>query len=117
MTQRPFAVTVLSWLFIAIGVVTLGIDTRFVVQHGGGLDEALIFPVHGLALVAGIFMLRGADWARWLAVLWVAFHVAITALNAWHGVAFHAILFAGITYLLFRADARVWFRPGPAPSR
>jgi len=112
--KRPFAITVLSWLFIALGVVSLGMDVHFVAGHGWGLDEALIFPVHGLAVVAGAFMLRGADWARWLTVLWMAFHVVITVLNAWHGFAFHAILFAGITCLLFRADARAWFRHKPA---
>lgn len=114
--RRPIAVTVLSWLFIALGVVSLAMDVRFVMAHGAGRDEALIFPVHALAVVAGAFMLRGADWARWLTVLWMAFHVAITVLNAWQGFAFHVILFAGITFLLFRADARGWFRPGPAAA-
>jgi len=114
MKQRSLSITLLSWLFIAIGVVSLGMDVHYVVAHGGGFDEALIFPVHGLAVVAGVFMLRGADWARWLTVLWVAFHVVITALNAWRDLAFHAILFVGITYLLFRADARAWFRPEKA---
>ena len=109
MKQRPFAVTVLSWLFVAIGAVALGMDVRFALAHGGGINEALIFPVHALAIVAGAFMLLGADWARWLAVLWMAFHVGVTVLNAWRGFAFHAIIFAGITYLLFRADARAWF--------
>jgi len=36
--------------------------------------------------------------------------VAITVLNAWHGFLVHAIFFAGIAFLLFRADARGWFR-------
>jgi hypothetical protein len=109
MKKRPIAVTVLGWLFIAIGAVALGMDVRFALAHGAGIDEALIFPVHALAVVAGAFMLRGDNWARWLAVLWMAFHVGVTVLNAWRGFAFHAIIFAGITYLLFRADARAWF--------
>ncbi len=114
--KRPFAITVLGWLFVAIGVVTLAMDVHFVAGHGWSRDEALILPVHALAVVAGAFMLRGADWARWLAVLWVAFHVAITVFNAWRGFAFHAILFAGIAVLLFRADARAWFGDKPAAS-
>ena len=116
MKQRPFAILILGWLFIAIGAVSLAMDVRFALGHGGGIDEALIFPVHALAIVAGAFMLRGADWARWLAVLWMAFHVVITVLNAWRGFAFHAILFAGIAYLLFRADARAWFRTEKATA-
>jgi hypothetical protein len=112
--KRPFAITVLGWLFVAIGVVSLAMDIRFAAQHGVGRDEVLVFVVHGLAVVAGIFMLRGADWARWLAVLWMVFHVGITVFNAWRGFAFHAIIFAGITFLLFRADARAWFGQKPA---
>ena len=114
--KRPFAITVLSWLFIALGVVSLAMDVRYVAGHGWGKDEAWVLMVHGLAVVAGAFMLRGADWARWLTVLWMVFHVAITVLNVWRGFAFHAILFVGITYLLFRADARAWFRHRPAAS-
>ena len=112
--KRPFAITVLSWLFIALGAVSLAMDGRYVAGHGWGRDEGWVILVHGLAVVAGAFMLRGAEWARWLTVLWMVFHVAITVLNAWRGFAFHAILFAGITFLLFRADARAWFRSRPA---
>jgi hypothetical protein len=111
MKQRPFAVTVLGWLFIAIGVVALAMDVRFALARGGGIDEAMIFPVHALAVVAGAFMLRGDNWARWLAVLWMGFHVGVTVLNAWRGFAFHIILFIGVSYLLFRADAGAWFGP------
>jgi hypothetical protein len=32
-----------------------------------------------LALIAGIFRLRRHDWARWLALAWMAFHVKLTA--------------------------------------
>jgi hypothetical protein len=116
MKQRPFAILILGWLFIAIGAVSLAMDVRFAFTRGGGIDEAWIFLVHALAIVAGAFMLRGADWARWLALLWMAFHVAITVMNAWRGFAFHAILFAGIAYLLFRADAWAWFRTEKATA-
>ena len=109
--QRPWAITVLSWLFILLGVISLGMDARFLAGHGWSHDEGWILVVHGLAILGGAFMLRGANWARWLILLWSAFHVGITILNAWHGFAFHAILFTGIAILLFRADARAWFGP------
>jgi hypothetical protein len=31
-----------------------------------------------LAVVCGVFLLRGQNWARWLATAWMAFHVAIS---------------------------------------
>jgi uncharacterized membrane protein HdeD (DUF308 family) len=48
-----------------------------------------------LAIVCGIFLLRGNDWARWLAGAWMAVHV---------------VLFGLIVWGLFRADADRFFR-------
>jgi hypothetical protein len=61
-------------------------------------------------------MLRGANWARWLACIWIAAHVVIAWLNGPGQALFHAIIFVGITILLFRADARAFFRSEPAAS-
>ena len=46
MKQRPFAILILGWLFIAIGAVSLAMDVRFAFTRGGGIDEAWIFLVH-----------------------------------------------------------------------
>ncbi len=110
MGKRPFTVTVLSWLFIVVGAAELAVDIRHLAARPFHQEDIWIGLVHLLAIVAGAFMLRADNWARWLAIVWMAGHVAITILNAWHGFAVHAIIFAGIVFLLFRADARGWFR-------
>ena len=33
-------------------------------------------------IVAGVFMLYGHNWARWLLVVWLAFHVIVGALHS-----------------------------------
>ena len=40
-----------------------------------------------LAMVSGAFMLRGHNWARWLALAWIIFHVilSIFRLGPWIG--------------------------------
>ena len=107
---RPFAITVLGWLYIAIGVVGL-------VHHGSVAirsfhqEDIWILFTQVVAVVAGIFILRGTNWARWVAVLWIAAHVGLAWLNGPGQALFHAIIFVGITVLLFRADARAFFRP------
>jgi hypothetical protein len=116
MKTRPLAVTVLGWLFIAVGMAALVVDFRHLTARPFHQEDIWIALVHILAIVAGSFMLRGDNWARWLALLWMAFHVVITVLNAWHGFLVHVIIFAGITFLLFRADARAWFRREPATT-
>ena len=64
-------------------------------------------------LIAGLFMLRRHNWARWLALAWMAFHVALSAFPPFHGLVFHVLILGGIAYLLFRlfrSDATEYFR-------
>ena len=63
-----------------------------------------------LALVAGIFMLRRQNWARWLTVAWMLFHVALSAFPPFHGLVVHVLIFGGIAWLLLRSDASQYFR-------
>ena len=113
--RRPFAITVLGWLFILVGAAGLVMHGRTAL-HAWHSEDAWILLTEAIAVVAGAFLLRGSNWARWLAVLWMAFHVVIAWLNGPSQVLFHAIIFVGIAVLLFRADARAFFRPQPAPG-
>jgi len=107
-TIRPISVTVLAWLFVAVGFVT------FVRNFPGVLhlqNEAFLIEfIELVGLTAGIFMLRRQNWARWLAIVWTAFHVALAAFLHFQGLVFHIVIFAGITYLLLRSDASEYFR-------
>ena len=65
----------------------------------------------GLVLVVcGIFVLLGQGWVRWLALVWMAGHVVISFFGSRQQVIVHFLLFAMITYGLFREDARTYFR-------
>jgi hypothetical protein len=41
-------------------------------------DLVWILIVELAAIVCGAFMLRGANWARWLALAWMGFHVVLS---------------------------------------
>ena len=108
---RPISVTVLAWLFIAVGIIA------FVRNFSGILhfekDGFLIEFVELVGLTAGIFMLRRQNWARWLAIVWMAFHVVVAAFAHAQGLLFHVLIFLGITCLLLRSDATQYFRRPP----
>jgi hypothetical protein len=110
MSKRPITVTILSWLLIVTGAMGL-------IAHFGELtaqpfhsDVIWISVVRLLAIVAGAFMLRGANWARWLAIAWIAFRVVIGGLHSVPQALIHTVFLAVFAYLLFRSDARAYFR-------
>jgi hypothetical protein len=108
---RPLAVTILGWLYLVVG--TCGfvfhlteLDARSLFRYDGVWVEL----VEVLAIACGIFLLRGRNWARWLAIAWMAFHVGLSALEAFRGFALHCLFGAVIAWLLFRPDATRYFR-------
>jgi hypothetical protein len=109
--KRPFSLTILGSIYIAVGTVGFishfeELDARHVFQY----DAVWIEVTELLAIVCGAFILRGQNWARWLALAWMAFHVVLSAFDAWWKFAIHCLFCAGIAWLLFRPDATRYFR-------
>ena len=63
-----------------------------------------------LAVLGGVFMLYGFNWARWLLVVWIGFHVIVGALHSPWSLLVHGLLFAVIVYFLFRPRASAFFQ-------
>ena len=70
----------------------------------------MIHVVRILALLCGVFMLSGFNWARWLLVVWLGYHVILGALHSLFELSVHSLLFAVILYFLFRPPASTYFR-------
>jgi hypothetical protein len=111
MRQRPATVTVLSWLYIVMGTVGFIYHARELGRNGLlHADVLLIEGLRVLAIVAGFFMLKGQNWARWLAIVWIALHVVASFYNSWQQAAMHPLFLAVIWFLLTRSAANVFFR-------
>ena len=106
MKKRPIAVTALACLYILVG--TVGFVRHFPERHEH--DWIWIAVTEIAAVVCGAFMLRGHNWARWLAVAWIAFHVAISVNDPIGKLAVHVFFLIAIAYVLFRRDAAEYFR-------
>ncbi len=117
MTKRPLTVTVLGWLLIVTGAIGLAAQVyNLWTAHAFADEDIWIALVRALAIVAGAFLLRGLNWARWLALAWSAFHVAISFLNSPQQVVVHGLLLVLFAWLLYRSDARAYFRPPQPPA-
>ena len=80
----------------------------FPLSHADQYDLVWIALVELVAIVGGIFMLRGDNWARWLALAWIGFHVVISFPSV-QQVLIHSVIFVLIAYSLFRREARAFF--------
>ena len=115
MNKRPITVTILACALIAAGAVGLAYHLKDFNAPGAALLELILIAfVRLLAIVSGAFMLRGQDWARWLALAWIALHVGLSFLNSLREVAIHAAIFALFAWLLLRPEAWRFFRRSEA---
>jgi hypothetical protein len=97
----------LGWLFIAVGILTT-------IYHllKGPLDRwtVPILLVGITAIVTGVFLLRGAGWARWLVLVWLAFHVVVSALNSLSDAIAHVVLLLVVGYFLLGPPSSKYFQ-------
>ena len=116
MTQpRPWPVTILAWVYIAtgaIGFVAHGVE--FLRHDRFQIDVVEVELTEVAAVIAGVFLLRGANWARWLALGWILFHVALTAFPVGAPFAVHSAFAAVIGWILFRRESSGYFRSAQA---
>ena len=112
MNRRPHSVTVIAVLFLAAGAVGLAYHaTEFKISGPFQYELVLVLLVRLLAVIGAVFMLRAHNWARWLLVIWMAYHVGLSALHSLSELIVHGLLLAVITYFLFRRTASIYFCP------
>ena len=111
---RPVSITILASVYLAVGIMVFAYHFRELIalQH----DSLWIELTEFLAIVCGVFMLRGHNWARWLALAWIGFHVIISAFNSMHQFLMHSLICALIAWLLLHPTAARFFRGSPTQS-
>lgn len=105
--KRPVSILILACVYLAVG--TIGFVFHFPELLALSPDAVWVELVELLAVFSGAFMLLGRNWARWLALAWMGFHVVIS-FHVPRQLAVHSLLFAMIAWLLFRSDAVRYFR-------
>lgn len=101
----PLAVILVACLYFAVG--SGGLIAHF--AERGQPDWIWVEVTEALAIVCGIFLLLGQNWARWLAIAWMAFHVAIS-IGEPATLAIHGLFLVAIAWSLFRGDAGRYFK-------
>ena len=113
--ERPLLVTLLGWLLILLGAVEFVYRLTKIPRPVSVLDLGVpLFEL--IILLSGIFLLRGSNLARWLAVAWVGFHVVVGSLHSPVRAIVHGLIFLVFAWLLFRPGMNAWFRSQRQPG-
>lgn len=105
--KRPLSITILAGVYVLVGAVGFFYHFREAIPLNR--DGALIEFTELLAFISGVFLLRGHNWARWLALAWMGFHVIRTAFVPLVPFLIHCVLFAANAWILLRPPARRYF--------
>jgi hypothetical protein len=108
--QRPVSVTILACLYLGVGAIGFAYHFRELLWLQQ--DSVWVELTEFLAIICGAFMLRGHDWARWLALAWIVFHVVLSAFHSFREFAIHGLFSVVIAWILFRPQAARYFRSG-----
>jgi hypothetical protein len=109
--KRPWSVTIVGCLFIVAGTVGLVYHlTDRPVDHW----IVLISLVRIMAVVGGVFLLTGHGWARWLLLVWLAFHVVLSAFHSLSECLAHLALLMAVGYFLLGSPASRYFQSVPS---
>lgn len=93
-----------------MGVIGIGYHlSDFSPKRPFQYENLLILLVRFLGIVSGAFMLRVQNWARWLALAWIAVHLILSFFHSVQEVVIHSLVFGLFAWLLFRPDAREYF--------
>jgi len=114
MGKRPVALMTVVVLYLLVGVA--GFVYHLPELRVGHRDAIAIELTEMLAAVAAVGLFCRANWARWLALAWVVFHVAISVFHPLRELLIHMALCIVIAWLLFRPATASWFREREAKS-
>jgi uncharacterized membrane protein HdeD (DUF308 family) len=115
--KRPLSIVVISLLFILLGAITL---VHALVEFINATDRLTDLKSHWMiylsavaAIVGGLFLFKGENWARWLLVLWMAFHIVVGALHGIGPLVTHVVIFSVILFFLFRRPVSSYLSSQP----
>jgi hypothetical protein len=110
--RRPRSIIVIGFFFILVGALTLMNATFEFINTTDRLTDLkthwMIYVSAFAAIAGGAFLFRGHNWARWLLVLWMAFHIVVGALHGIVPLLTHVLIFSVILFFLFRRSASAY---------
>lgn len=123
--KRPTSVSVIAWILIVMAVITLVVAStnlhnplanqlRAMDPIPVPLQFAIEYAGLVITFVAGIAMLKGHNWGRWVYVIWsiIAIVVGFATSPIKPAIIPGLVLFLIFVFFLFRPTANAYFSAG-----
>ena len=102
---------IVSVMFITAGCVGFAYHLKDFFDPNIKLYEILWDEfVRILAIVCGILLLIPFNWAKWLAIAWLFYHIIISAFHSTSQMISHMILLLLVVVLLFLPGSSAYFQ-------
>jgi hypothetical protein len=108
MKRPPIPVMIVAGIYLLVGGA--GFIYHFPELTAGHRDAIGIEFTELMAVVSGVGLLFRQNWARWLALAWVVFHVILSIFHPLPELLIHTALCVVIAWLLFRPATAAWFK-------
>lgn len=109
-SKQTLPITIIGWFFIAAGAVGFAYHASELNLSDPFVNDAVwVLLIRLIAIVGGIFTLRGANLGRWLLVIWLAYHTVLSYFHTMSELIMHTILTAVVAYFLFRTKVATFF--------
>jgi hypothetical protein len=115
--RQPLSVTIVGYLFVAAGAAGIAYHARDLSGPQFDAGAVWVLLLRLVAIVAGFFLLRGANWARVLALAWMAYHVVLSAFHSALELGVHLVFLTVISLMLLHPSAAAFFRPSSQDKR
>ncbi len=107
--KRPLSVVIVAWVYLLVGIGGFAAHFDSLLARNAFPEGVSVEVTELAAVIAGVFLLRAQSWARWLALAWIVFHVALSFGKPGE-FTIHCVLCAVIAWSLFRPPASRYFR-------
>jgi sensor histidine kinase YesM len=111
MKKIPIPVIVVSFLFIIVGSVGLVYHFKEFQNPKQNFYEPIwVLFLRLLAVVCGLLLINRINWARWIAIAWLVYHIVISSLNSTSEMIAHIVFLVVVTILLYLPKSSLYFQ-------
>ena len=107
--KPPLSVAIMSIVYILAGASGILYHAPELLNIFSQPGQVWVLVVRLLAIIGGVFALRGANWSRWLIVAWILYHVYLSFFHETAELVMHAVIAAITVIAFFNGKANSFF--------